>query len=129
MVSFYRPDQAPGQKIQTWYPWSYYDSLTMAEAMNELTFLATGLYGHELPKQNGAPIVAMEFLEQLPKKLITFWHDVVPREYDFSANVDPKVPRPKWSQATERMIDTGEVRPALPFNGYGEFVAYLYPKT
>ncbi|MBI4464910.1 MAG: protein-methionine-sulfoxide reductase catalytic subunit MsrP [Acidobacteria bacterium] len=144
-VSFYRPDQAPGQKVQTWYPWPYYDSLTMAEATNELAFLVTGLYGHELPKQNGAPIrlvvpwkygfksvksiVSIEFLDYFPpKKNLTFWHDVVPHEYDFSANVDPKVPHPKWSQATERMIDTGEVRPTLPFNGYGSFVAHLYPK-
>ncbi|MBI3895468.1 MAG: protein-methionine-sulfoxide reductase catalytic subunit MsrP [Acidobacteria bacterium] len=142
-LSFYRPDEAPGQKRMTSYPWPYSDALTMAEAMNELTFLATGLYGHELPKQNGAPIrlvvpwkfgfksvksiVAIEFLDFLPKKPLTYWHD---SSYgsDFFANVDPQVMHPRWSQATERLIGTGEVRPTLPYNGYGAFVAHLYAK-
>ncbi|MBI4460809.1 MAG: protein-methionine-sulfoxide reductase catalytic subunit MsrP [Acidobacteria bacterium] len=143
-LSFYRPEEAPGQKRLASYPWPYYDTLTIAEAMNELAFLATGLYGHDLPKQNGAPIrlvvpwklgfksvksiVAVEFLDFLPKKHLTYWHDSS-HGTDFSANVDPKLKHPRWSQATERMIGTGEVRPTLPYNGYGEFVAHLYSKT
>ena len=145
MVSFYRPDQAIGQKVQTWYPWPQYESLTMAEAMNELTLLVTGMYGHELPKQNGAPIrlivpwkygfksiksiVTIEFAASLQKKSLTFWHDLVPHEYGFTANVNPKIPHPRWSQETETIIDTGKVRPTLLYNGYGPYVAHLYAKT
>ncbi len=111
----------------------------MAEAMNELSFLVTGMYGHELPKQNGAPIrlavpwkygfksiksiVAIEFTAQQPR---TFWNDVAPHEHHFTANVDPSMPHPQWSQATEKDIGTGETRPTLPYNGYGSFVAHLY---
>ena len=113
----------------------------MAEATNELAFMVTGMYGHELPKQNGAPIrlavpwkygfksiksiVAIEFSSKKPR---TFWNDVAKREYDFTANVNPKVPHPRWSQATEKVIDTGLVRPTLPYNGYGSYVAHLYEK-
>lgn len=139
MVSFYRPEQAVGQRTQTWYPWPYYEGLTMQEAMNELTLMVTGVYGHELPKQHGAPlrlatpwkygfksikgIVKIEFIRQQPK---TFWNDLAPDEYDFAANVNPGVPHPRWSQATERVIDTGERIPTLLYNGYGEYVANLY---
>ena len=65
-------------------------------------------------------------IELLEKKPPTFWNTISPREYGFLANVDPKVPHPRWSQATERMIDTGERRPTLPYNGYAESVAKLY---
>lgn len=139
MLSFYRPSQAVGQKTQPWYSWPYYEGLTMAEAMNELTLMVTGVYGHELPKQHGAPlrlavpwkygfksikgIVRIEFTRQQPK---TFWSDVAPDEYDFPANVNPNVPHPRWSQATERLIDTGERIPTLLYNGYGEYVAGMY---
>ena len=138
MVSFERPSEAPGQR-SPWYPWPYFEALTMAEAANELTLLVTGIYGHELPPQHGAPIrlivpwkygfksiksiVRIEFVERQPE---TFWHKVVPGEYDFWANVNPRVPHPRWSQATERMIGTNERRPTLLYNGYGEFVAGLY---
>jgi len=139
MLSFYRPDEAPGQKTLHWYPWPYYEGLTLAEAMNPLAFFATGIYGHPLPPQHGAPlrlvtpwkygfksiksIVKIELVSQKPH---TFWNDVVPDEYDFFANVNPAVPHKRWSQAAETMIDTRERRPTLPFNGYGEFVARLY---
>ncbi len=142
MVTFFRPGQAPGQRTLLHYPWPYYEGLTMAEAMNELTFLVTGMYGHAVPKQNGAPIrlvvpwkygfktiksiVAIEFTSEQPR---TFWNDAAPREYHFLANVNPKVPHPRWSQATERVIDTGLMRPTLMYNGYGSFVASLYEKT
>lgn len=139
MVSFLRSDQAPGQKAATWYPWPYFEGLTMAEAMNELTLLVTGIYGHELPKQHGAPIrlivpwkygyksiksiVRIEFTAKQPP---TFWNTVAPNEYDFWSNVNPNRPHPRWSQATERLIDTGERKSTVLYNGYSSFVAHLY---
>jgi sulfoxide reductase catalytic subunit YedY len=138
MVTFHRPDQAPGQRSRG-YKWPYYEGLSLPEATNELTLLAVGLYGKHLPKQHGAPIrlvvpwkygfksiksiVRFEFTATQPK---TFWNDAVPGEYEFEANVEPNVPHPRWSQATERMIGTEEVRPTLPYNGYAEQVAKLY---
>ena len=111
----------------------------MAEAMNELSFLVTGLYGHELTKQNGAPIrlavpwkygfksiksiVKIEFTSKKPS---TFWNDLDGLKNSWFANVDPKVPHPDWSQETETLIDTREVRPTLLYNGYESFVAHLY---
>lgn len=102
----------------------------------ELTLLATGIYGHELPRQHGAPIrlivpwkygfksiVRIEFVERRPK---TFWNTLVPHEYDFWANVDPKVPHPRWPQETERIIGTRTRLPTMKFNGYGEYVTGLY---
>jgi sulfoxide reductase catalytic subunit YedY len=139
MVSFHRRDQGPGFDAQHWYPWPYFEGLRLDEARNELAFLATGIYGHPLPKQHGAPIrlvlpwkygfksiksvVLFEFAEEQPG---TFWNEVAPREYDFLANVNPAVPHPRWSQAEERMIGTDVVLPTQPYNGYGEWVAHLY---
>jgi len=127
------------QRIRFWLPWPYTEGLTMAEAMNELSFMATGIYGHELPAQHGAPIrlvtpwkygfknikaiVSMEFTDKKPE---TFWNTIAPNEYGFTSNVDPKVPHPRWSQATEKMLGTGERRKTMKYNGYGEFVAGLY---
>lgn len=140
-VSFYRPSEAPGFAKYHWYPWPYHEGLTMAEAANELTMLVTGIYGHDLPKQHGAPIrvivpwkygfksiksiVKIEFTKGQPP---TFWNTVAPTEYDFLSNVNPKAPHPRWSQASEKMIDTGERRPTLLYNGYAEHVAHLYLK-
>ncbi len=142
LVSFHKPELAPGQAMQSWYPWPYYEALTMAEAMNDLTLLATGIYGHPMPPQHGAPIrlvtpwkygfksiksiVRIEFVEWQPTN---FWHDVAPDEYDFYANVDPKVPHKRWSQATERLIGTDKRVATLPFNGYADQVAGLYRKA
>lgn len=139
LVTFFDPERAPGQKNMPWYTWPYYEGMTMPEAMHELTFLATGIYGHELPKQNGAPwrlvlpwkygfksakaMVRIDFTSKRPN---TFWNDAVPAEYGFLANVDPATPHPRWSQATERLIDSGERVPTRPFNGYGDLVAKLY---
>ena len=139
MVSFLRPAEAPGQSGQDWYPWPYFEALTMAEATNELALLVVGSYGHRLPNQNGAPlrlivpwkygfksikaIVRFEFTRTQPKN---FWNVVVPDEYDFTANVNPRVPHPRWSQATERVVETGERIPTLPYNGYEKYVAHLY---
>jgi sulfoxide reductase catalytic subunit YedY len=138
MVTFLDAKVAPGQR-KVWQPWPYTEGLTMAEATNELTMLVTGIYGHELPAQHGAPlrlivpwkygfksiksIVMIEFTDRMPE---TFWNTVAPDEYDFWANVDPEVPHPRWSQETERIIGTNERRPTIKYNGYGEFVAGLY---
>jgi len=135
-TSFNQPSVAMGQR--GYGPWPYTEGLTMAEAMNELTILATGIYGHPLPKQHGAPlrlvvpwkygyksiksIVAIEFVADRPA---TFWNTMVPYEYDFLANVNPEVPHPRWSQQTERMIGTGERRPTLCLNGYAQWAAAL----
>ncbi|HET9481148.1 MAG TPA: protein-methionine-sulfoxide reductase catalytic subunit MsrP [Candidatus Polarisedimenticolia bacterium] len=142
LVSFDRPELAPGQAMQSWYPWPYYEALSMAEAANELTLLATGIYGHPLPMQHGAPIrlvtpwkygfksiksiTRIEFLDRQPP---AFWNDVAPAEYDLVANVDPAVPHPRWSQATERFILAGGASERIPtrrYNGYEDFVAHLY---
>ncbi len=140
-VSFKRPDEAPNQKGESWYPWPYFEALRMDEAVNELTLIATGLYGRELPKQNGAPIrlvtpwkygfksiksiLRIEFTADQPP---TFWNQLVPNEYDFLANVNPEVPHPRWSQASEWMIDGTQLdrRPTQLYNGYGDYVASLY---
>jgi sulfoxide reductase catalytic subunit YedY len=137
MVSFARPEQAPG-----WYAgkrvFPYYEALSLEEATNELAFLATGIYGHSLPPQHGAPlrlvvpwkyglkgiksIVAFQFTQERPG---TFWNELSPGNYSFESNVDPTSP----GQAEEEMLGTGDTRPTLPYNGYGEFVAHLYPRA
>ncbi len=137
-VTFHKPEWGPGF-ASTEYPWPYFEALSLAEARSELTLLATGVYGKPLPNQNGAPIrliVPWKYgfksiksivkIELVDKQPATFWSTVIPDEYDFVANVNPEVPHPRWSQATERMIGTGERRKTLPFNGYGELVAKLY---
>lgn len=134
-----RLDNKPGFLGPRKAPWPYHEGMTMAEAHNPLTMLATGIYGHPLPKQHGAPIrlvvpwkygfksiksiVRMEFTEIPPP---TFWNTLAPHEYGRRANVDPTVPHPRWSQATERMIGTRKRRDTLPYNGYGKYVAHLY---
>ncbi len=138
METFRDPAVAFGQR-QVWYPWPYVEGLTMAEATNELTFLATGAYGKPMAKQHGAPlrlavpwkygfksiksIVRFTFTDQRPRG---FWEALQESEYGFWANVNPQVPHPRWSQATEELIGTGERRPTIIFNGYGEYVADLY---
>lgn len=139
-----RPDQFPGltSPRTSGYPWPYFEGLRMDEAMHPLTLVATGIYGKPMPKQNGAPIrivvpwkygyksiksvVKIEFVATQPK---TFWETLGPDEYPFESNVNPKVPHPRWSQATERVIDTGDRVRTLLYNGYADQVASLYPKT
>jgi sulfoxide reductase catalytic subunit YedY len=132
------PAVAPGFR-EPWYPWPYTEALTMEEAGNELAFIATGLYGRPAPAQNGAPLrlvvpwkygfksvkslVRITFTAERPK---TFWEEVQPSEYGFWANVNPAVPHPRWSQASERMLGSNERRPTLLYNGYEEFVGHLY---
>lgn len=139
MTSFLRPENSPGQWDNPAWPWPYTEVLTIAEAANELTLLATGIYGKPLPKQHGAPIrlvvpwkygfksiksiVRIEFVEERPA---TFWNELLPDAYSFLANIDPAVPHPSWSQETEEMLGTGEIRPTLFLNGYGDYVAQLY---
>jgi len=139
MISFYNPKIASGQKYRTYEPWPYVEGLTIEEAMNELTLLVSGIYGHELPKQHGAPlrlitpwkygyksiksIVRIEFVEDEPG---TFWNRIAPREYDFSANVNPGVPHPRWSQQLEKMIPSEEKRRTLLYNGYEDYVEDMY---
>ena len=138
METFLDKTIAPGQR-QPWYPWPYIEGLTMAEATNDLAFIATGAYGHPLAKQHGAPlrlavpwkygfksvksIVKFSFVEQRPKGM---WEVLQSAEYGFWANVNPAVPHPRWSQATEEVIGTGMRRETLLFNGYGEYVAGIY---
>ncbi len=138
METFLDKEVAPGQSGR-FYPWPYVEGLTLAEANNELAFLVTGIYGKPAPNQFGAPlrlatpwkygfksikaIVKFTFVEQKPK---TFWETVQSAEYGFWANVNPQVPHARWSQATEKDLATGERRPTLLYNGYGEFVADLY---
>jgi sulfoxide reductase catalytic subunit YedY len=138
MQTFLDPKVAFAQK-QTWFPWPYTEGLTMAEATNDLAFLATGAYGHPMAKQHGAPlrlavpwkygfksvksITHFTFTDQRPS---TYWEALQSAEYGFWANVNPQVPHPRWSQASEEVIGTGERRPTLLFNGYGEYVADIY---
>ncbi len=139
MTTFLDRTNAVGQH-QPFWPWPYTEGLTMAEATNELAFMVTGMYGHPLPKQNGAPlrlatpwkygfkstkgIVKFSFTDKQPK---TFWEALAADEYGFWANVNPAVPHPRWSQAQEEVIGTGNTIPTTIFNGYGAQVASLYP--
>ena len=138
METFHDPKVATGQKA-SWYPWPYIEGLTIEEATNELAFMVTGVYGKPVPKQNGAPLrlavpwkygfksikslVRFSFSDKRP---ISFWEEIQAREYGFWANVNPKVPHPRWSQATERDLGTNRRIPTQLYNGYGEFVADLY---
>ena len=138
METFLNSAIASGQR-QTWYPWPYVEGLTLPEATHELAFVVTGAYGKPLPKQHGAPlrlavpwkygfksiksIVRFSFTERRP---VGFWEALQGSEYGFWANVNPSVPHPRWSQASEQLLGFNERRPTLLFNGYGEYVAGLY---
>ncbi len=129
----------PGLKSQPWYPWPYYESLRLDEAMHPLAFVAVGSYGHALPMQHGAPwrvsipwkygfkspksLVRIEFTKKPPG---TFWNDLQPSEYGYFSNVEPEKPHPRWSQRWEQDIGTGETRDTLPYNGYADQVASMY---
>jgi sulfoxide reductase catalytic subunit YedY len=135
--SFLDKKMAPGQR--SFMPWPYVEGLTMAEATNDLAFIATGAYGKPISKVQGAPIrlatpwkygfksaksiVKISFVDKAPE---TFWQNIGPDEYGFWANVNPAVPHPRWSQASETDLTTGERRPTILFNGYGDLVAGLY---
>jgi sulfoxide reductase catalytic subunit YedY len=133
-----RPAEMPGQRRKV-LDWPYREGLRMDEAMHPLAFLATGLYGRDLPGQNGAPlrlvvpwkygfksiksIVRISLVETQPR---TTWSEQAPDEYGFYANVNPAVDHPRWSQKTERRVGELRRRPTLPWNGYGAQVASLY---
>jgi sulfoxide reductase catalytic subunit YedY len=138
MKSWMNTEVAPAQN-QVWVPWPYTEGLTIAEATNDLAFMVTGAYGKPLPKQNGAPlrlatpwkygfkstkgIQRFIFTNERPK---TYWMALGPEEYGFWANVNPGVPHPRWSQASEEILGTGMRVPTKLYNGYGEQVASLY---
>lgn len=131
-------DAMPGQK-EPWYPWPYQEGLRLDEAMHDLTLLGTGLYGGELPPQNGGgirlvvpwkygfkSIKAIVKIELVATQPTTLWNTIAPDEYGFYANVNPQVDHPRWSQRTERRIGEFGRRDTLPFNGYADQVAHLY---
>jgi len=136
--TLYRPGEMHGQKFPV-LEWPYVEGLRIDEAMHPLSLLAVGLYGREIPKQNGAPlrlmvpwkygfksiksIVAIRFTEVMPK---TSWNLSAPREYGFYSNVNPKVNHPRWSQRRERRIGEIFKRDTLMFNGYADQVASMY---
>ena len=138
-VSMHRPEEMPGQKAQTWHPYPYFEGLRMDEATNELGLVVVGIYGKPIPNQTGAPlrlalpwkygykgpksVVKIEFTDQKPE---TFWNKLQPREYGFFSNVEPTKPHPRWSQATEEVLGTGERVPTLLYNGYADQVAPMY---
>jgi sulfoxide reductase catalytic subunit YedY len=132
------PKQMPGQS-SPFYDWPYSEGLRLDEAMHDLTLVATGLYGKDLLPQNGAPlrvVVPWKYGFKSAKALVkidlvadqpsTLWSTAGPNEYGFYSNVNPDVPHPRWSQASERRIGEASRRPTLPFNGYGDQVASLY---
>jgi sulfoxide reductase catalytic subunit YedY len=132
------PRRMPGQRGDV-LNWPYVEGLRMDEAMHPLTLLTTGLYGRELPVQDGAPvrivipwkygfkgiksIVKISLVSDQPP---TSWNQYAPGEYGFYANVNPHHDHPRWSQATEERIGEPGRRPTLMFNGYGDQVASLY---
>ena len=138
--TFFNPDIAPGQK-QKWYPWPYQEGITVEEAKNDLSFIATGIYGKKLPNQNGAPlrlilpwkygfksiksIVKISFVNKRP---IGLWEKLAPKEYGFWANVNPNVPHPRWSQKSEQQLGVDGRIPTVIYNGYVDHVASMYNK-
>ncbi len=139
--TLYRPEEMRGQN----YPvldWPYVEGLRLDEAMHPLTLMANGIYGKQIPNQNGAPlrlvvpwkygfksiksIVKITLTDTMPP---TSWSLANAREYGFYSNVNPQVDHPRWSQATERRIGGGlfaKRQLTLMFNGYQEDVAELY---
>ncbi len=134
----YDPKQMPGQNRGV-YNWPYVEGLRLDEAMHELTILATGIYGRSLLPQSGAPIrlvvpwkygfksiksiVKIDLVEEMP---VSLWMAAASSEYGFYSNVNPDVPHPRWSQASERRIGELPRRETLLFNGYAGEVAHLY---
>lgn len=135
------PSRMPGQKRRI-LNWPYEEGLTIAEAMHPLSLMAVGVYGYELPNQNGAPmrlvvpwkygfksikaIAEIKFTSRRPR---SSWEQAIPSEYGFYANVNPEVAHPRWSQARERVIGAGVFagkKSTEMFNGYGDEVASLY---
>ena len=141
-ISVTAPEAMPNQRMKRLLDWPYREALRLDEALHPLTLLATGLYGKSLPAQNGAPIrlvvpwkygfksaKAIVRIELHEKQPITTWNQQAPDEYGFYANVNPDVPHPRWSQATERPLGRAFYQPRSPtqrFNGYEGEVGSLY---
>jgi methionine sulfoxide reductase catalytic subunit len=137
-TTIYAPNQMPGQQGHV-LQWPYVEGLRLDEAMHPLALLCFGMYGEELPNQDGAPlrivvpwkygfksakaIVGVRFVEKQP---VNTWNLSAPNEYGFYSNVNPDVDHPRWSQKTERRLGEFRKRPTLMFNGYGDQVASLY---
>jgi sulfoxide reductase catalytic subunit YedY len=157
--SVYDPDQMPGQRpgayekeavgedgmgarVKSPYKWPYVEGLRLDEAMHDLTFFATGMYGGDLHPANGAPariLVPWKYSFKSPKAVVkidlvadqpaTFWHSAIPEEYPFYANVNPDVPHPHWEQVKEvryRGACPEPIVPTIMYNGYGDQVAHMY---
>ena len=136
--TLFDPSRFPNQSTDV-LSWPYVEGLRIDEAMHPLTLLATGLYGHELPAQDGAPVrlvvpwkYGFKGIKSIVKITLTSmqppttWNKAAPGEYGFFANVNPEHPHPRWSQATEQRIGESGRRKTLPFNGYADQVASLY---
>tara|TARA_B110000027_G_C16109217_1_gene296831 strand:- start:1021 stop:1926 length:906 start_codon:yes stop_codon:yes gene_type:complete len=139
--TLYRPEEMPGQRFQS-LDWPYVEGLRLDEAMNPLTLMATGIYGKDLPNQNGAPLrlvvpwkYGFKSIKSIVKITITdkepptSWNKANAREYGFYSNVNPNVSHPRWSQASERVIGGSLFAkrvPTLMFNGYEDEVASMY---
>ncbi|SFH01726.1 MULTISPECIES: protein-methionine-sulfoxide reductase catalytic subunit MsrP [Sulfitobacter] len=137
----YRPEEMPGLRFPV-LDWPYVEGLRLDEAMHPLTIMATGIYGRDIPNQNGAPlrlVVPWKYGFKSIKSVVritltdkqppTSWNKAGPREYGFYSNVNPEVSHPRWSQADERPIGGGlfaRRQPTLMFNGYEEEVVGLY---
>ncbi len=137
-VTVFRPEEMPGQKRKL-LPWPYVEGLRMDEAMHPLTILSTGLYGHDLLNQSGAPlrlvvpwkygfksiksISSIRFVDKQPEAT---WPMLAPSEYGFYSNVNNLVDHPRWSQGTERRIGEFKRRKTMMYNGYEEEVSHLY---
>ena len=136
--TLYRPEEMRGQN----YPvldWPYVEGLRLDEAMHPLTMMANGIYGKQIPNQNGAPlrlvvpwkygfksiksIVKISFVDKKPQGM---WERIAPLEYGFWANVNPNVPHPRWSQSTEQQLGVDNRVPTMIYNGYGSEVASMY---
>src|SRR5690606_17854623 len=145
-TTFLEPERAPGQRVE-YYGWPYREGLRMDEAMHDLTFVTTGMYGKRMSPQSGAPlritvpwkygykgpkgVVKMTFTERQPR---TLWNDAQPGEYKFYSSVDPQVAHPRWSQAMEWRLGEGQenLHPTQFYNGYEEEVGAMYasiPRT
>ena len=134
-----KKNQMPGIVAADWYPWPYQEALRIDEAMNELALIVTGVYGKPLLKQHGSPvriIVPWKYGYKNPKAIVKieltsdqpriFW-DIQRHEYGFISNVNPFIPHPRWSQAVSYWLDDREPFPTPIYNGYGDYVAELYP--
>jgi sulfoxide reductase catalytic subunit YedY len=137
-TSLLDPARMPGQHSDI-LQWPYVEGLRMDEAMHPLTLLTTGLYGRELPVQDGAPVrmvipwkYGFKGIKSIVKISLvagqppTSWNRYAPAEYGFYANVNPQHDHPRWSQATEQRIGESSRKPTLMFNGYADQVAGLY---